>query len=366
LFNTFIRLDAGHVKIIPNAAVGRSRPLPLDEGIKNLNEIMQIVLGTDHVSAAAPRIKFPVLLDKGDGGIPAAGIGVLPSAEKDFIRLQELLISGRMPVDDEYAVLLGSKLADQLGLTTGDEMFFVTTDSYGGLGPGLYKVSGITETGVVGIDRRTFYITMPAAQEQLALDNSAAEIVVLAEGGLEQATEVAKAINERLQMAGRTDVTALSWKEQGTLYRAMAPARFYILILMALLAVVAMTTVVNTILMSVMERTREIGALRAMGFERKTVTKLIVSETLVIGLLGTIFGMILGLAIALILQRTGIDLSAALDQVDMPINSIIRPQPRVITAVKSGIFGVLTSILAAWYPARVANRLEPADAIRMN
>ncbi|MDP8205981.1 MAG: FtsX-like permease family protein [Candidatus Electryonea clarkiae] len=361
---SFIRLDAGHVKIMPKNAVERTKPLPLDEGIKNLSEVIKTVEAIPSVLHIAPRLRFGVLLDKPGGSIPALGIAMMPSRETEFMDLQEYIIEGQLPSDNENKLLIGKKLAKELNLKVGDELFMVAKDAYGGFGPGLYTVAGITSTGVPSIDRRTFYLPLPAAQDQLAIENSALEIVCRVEGSMYASEEVALIIQSKLIEAGYDDLEAVPWQKQGMIYSMIEPARYANGIIIMLLAVIAISTVINTVLMSVMERTRELGTMRALGYGRRQIVWLIISESFVIGIISSIFGIILGMGMALWIQRVGIDFSAAMGSIDIPMKPIIYPEPRNITALWAAVYGVVISALAAWYPARVAVRMHPAEAIR--
>ena len=370
IFETFIQLDAGHIKVIPKKAVDRSRPLPLDKGIKNISRLLRLIKAEPGITEVSPRIRFPVLLENDGNSIPALGVALYPSREQRLMNLESQLVAGSVPSDSSWETLLGIKLAEKLGLTVGDELFMVTTDSYGGLGPGLYKIAGIVQSGVGYIDKKTFYVPLRAAQDQLALDDGALEIVCRVENGLIESIPVAASLNERLKgdssEGGNPDIVALPWQKQGNLYDLLSPVKVYSLILMLLLGIIALTTVVNTILMSVMERTREIGALRALGFDRSTIVKMIISESMLIGVVGTLAGVNFGLTIALILQHTGIDFSNAVESIEMPMKPIVYPNPDVLTAVKAAIFGLFLALVAAWYPARKAVKLTPAEAIRSN
>jgi len=367
IFETFIQLDAGHIKVVPVEATHRSRPLPLDKGIRNLREVLKIIESQPGITDVSPRIRFPVLMDdSGNSSYPAFGVALYPSRERRLMNLGNLLVEGEIPADSSRDALLGIKLSQVLGLSVGDELFVVTSDAYGGLGPGLYTVSGIVRSGLSYIDKKTFYVPLPAGQDQLDMNDRAMEIVCRVEDGFYRSIPVADSLNARLKQAGFTEVEALPWQGQGSLYQIMAPMTVFYWVLMLLLGAIAFTTIVNTVLMSVMERTREIGALRALGFDRGTVIKMILGESLVVGILGTIAGVTLGMTVALFLHNTGIDVSGATESIELPIRSIVYPDPSLISAIKAAIFGLILTLIAAWYPARVAVRLKPAEALRMD
>ena len=361
---TFIRLEAGHVKVLPTEAEDRTRPLPLQVSVADAEKLTREIEKIPAVAVAAPRIRFPVLLDKPGGSIPAFGTGVVFRSEKELLDLESILIQGRIPGDGSQEVVMGDQLAKEIGLAVGDELFMVASDAYGGLGPGLYTVSGLFHSGVSPVDRKNFYIPLNAAQEQLSLDDACTEIAIRIRGDSDDAFIVAEQVNQVLRELNRDDIIALPWQRQGWLYRMMAPMKYVNVIVMFLLGIIAMTTIVNTVLMSVIERTREIGALRALGYGRATVMRLILSESLAIGIVGTALGLAVGMTVALILQQTGIDFSTAMKTVDLPIRPVIYPHPDILIAVKAALFGMFISLAAAWYPARVAVRLEPATALR--
>lgn len=363
VLNTFIQTDAGHVKVMPRKAVDRVRMLPLDDGFTRLDSLVNVISSVDGVEQVAPRIRFGVLLDGDENAVPAIGVATIPSHEEGLLNLREVVTDGRVPQDGSDEVLLGDQLAADLNLAIGGELFLVANTSYGGLGPGVYRVVGLAHTGVQMLDRKQFYIPLHPAQEQLAMENRALEIVCRVKDGRERSIEVAAAMQEALDRAGFENAVAVPWQKQGYLYSAVQQASLFEGIMMLLLAVIALTTVINTVLMSVMERVREIGALRALGFDRGTVIRLVLTESLIVGVVGTVAGVALGMAVSLWLQHTGLDFSNVLKSVEIPLNPVIHPRPSWLTALKASLFGLLVALAAAWYPARVAVRLEPARAL---
>ena len=129
--DNFIRLNAGHIKIVPEEASGNSRLLPLEQGITDISRVLEIIEDNPSIEVAAPRIQYGVLLEKPGGIIPAIGIALVPSLESKLLNLEEYLISGTLPSDSDNSILLGSELAEDLELTLHDEMFIVASDVYG-------------------------------------------------------------------------------------------------------------------------------------------------------------------------------------------------------------------------------------------
>ena len=363
-FQSYVRIEAGHVKTMPELAADRVRILPLDDGLRNLDSLMTVIESVDGVVQASARIRFGVLLDGPEGAVPAFGTALTPSREHGLMELDEWVSEGFCPADGADEVMIGSALAEKLGLTIGDEFFFVASTSYGGLGPGVYTVSGIFHSGITMLDRRTFYLPLVPAQYQLAMEDRALEIAIMVEGGMDASLMAADEIQAAIDDAGFEDVIAVPWQKQGNVYEMMAPAQVFSVILMGLLGIIALTTVINTVLMSVMERTREIGALRALGFDRSTVIRMILTESAIVGFVGTILGLIIGMAVSIWLGHVGIDFSEIVKHIDLPMNTTFYPEASLFTAIRASLLGLTVAILAAWYPARVAARLEPAKALR--
>ncbi|MFH0883420.1 MAG: FtsX-like permease family protein [bacterium] len=362
--DTTIRLETGQVKVMPAKAVGRIRSIALEDGIRNVGELVKQLEAIDGVQQVSPRIPFGVLLDKPKGAMPAAGMAHDMSRETHLMELGSMVIEGRLPEDNASETLIGYRLADEMGLKLGDELFVVATTSYGGLGPGLYKIVGLMDTGIPTLDRKFFHIPLSEGQFQLAMDDMAMDIAISLDDGAEAAETMTSIIQQALNDAGRSDLIALTWRQASLMAGAMDPAEKMSSVLMMLIGIVALTTVINTVLMSVMERIREFGALRALGFTRGRITRIVLLETLLLGLIGTAVGIGVGMGISEWLHIVGIDVTTAMENINMIFQPIVRPVPSIQIAIYAAFFGALVSILAAWYPARVAVRINPATALR--
>lgn len=360
---TTVRLSTGEMQIKPVKGVGRVRALPLEDGIKNVNGLVDSLEQLPGILQVSPRISFGVLLDKDKGAIPAAGMGHDPERETHLMKMAEMVSAGRLPAQGSNEALVGDSLAHELGLALGDELFIVANTSYGGLGPGLYKIVGMMHTGISMIDKKTFHVPLQPIQEQLVMDDMAVDIALALDGGVQAAREMKPKIRALLDEMGRDDLAVLTWKEASVEAGVMDQADSMTSLFTLLIGIVAFTTVVNTVLMSVMERIREFGALRALGFTRPHVMRIVLFETMILGIAGTVVGVVLGMGIAKWLNIVGLDFSAQMSGMDLLVNPIIRPVPNMTVAMYAGFFGAMVSIIAAWYPARVAVRIAPATAL---
>ncbi len=362
--DTTIRLETGDVKVMPKKAVGRIRSIALEDGIKNVGELVKQLEAIDGVQQVSPRIAFGVLLDKEKGAVPAAGMAHDMSRETHLMNLGPTVMEGRLPQDNAAETLIGYRLAEEMGLNLGDDLFIVSTTSYGGLGPGLYKIVGLMKTGIPTFDRKYFHIPLSEGQYQLAMDDMAMNIAISLDGGADASAVMATKIQQVLDDDGRSDLVALSWKQASVMAGVMDPAEQMTGVFMMLIGIVALTTVINTVLMSVMERIREFGALRALGFTRGRITRIVLSETFLLGVIGTVVGIVVGYGVSQWLHVVGINVTAVFENSDFTFEPIIRPNPSLPIAIYAAFFGALISVIAAWYPARVAVRIQPATALR--
>jgi putative ABC transport system permease protein len=156
----------------------------------------------------------------------------------------------------------------------------------------------------------------------------------------------------------------LTWLDQSSLMQMLSTVRPLLGVVFGLLLIMAGLIIVNTMLMTVMERTQEFGMEAALGMRRSNIVALILSEGMVIGLLGGLAGAAVGTVVAVWLQSVGIDVAAAMRSMELPFQGTIYPDWRPLYTVSSALVGIVTAGLAAIYPAWRAVRMTPAEALR--
>jgi len=195
------------------------------------------------------------------------------------------------------------------------------------------------------------------------MDAATTEILVFAEDP-ETADSLAVELSSVLdgQVPGGLEV--LSWKDQSPFIRMMDQMVPMMAIVFFILLLMASLIIINTMLMTVMERMREFGMLAALGMRQGVIVKLILFEGLVIGLIGAAIGGVLGTGIAVWVEQVGIDVSAAARGIDIPFQGRIYPDWKLLFTVISAVLGMITAVLATLYPAKRAISQTPAEAIR--
>ena len=363
MFDNTIRLTSGHVRILNSEYVKREKMLPLESNIPDYVSIEKIAEKNPNVTLTAGRIKFGVLLEHKGKNKPVLGTGIVPATESKISHLDQKIVEGRIIRPGQEEMNIGKNLAQELGLKLGDTLTVVTQTAYGSITAMNLKIVGIFNFGVPSVDKTTFYIPLDKAQELLDLNGAVTEIFILIKD-MYKAPEVAKEIKAVLP----NQYTTKAWQEQGILFFYMGFAKKIYGSIYFLILFLASFTILITLFMSVLERTKEIGTMKALGMKNRQVMGVILFEALLIGTIASFIGAIWGAGIAYYLATEGIDFSATFNAMKGTINLPISYVYRAIFSWGIILFGfcmgILFSILAAIPPALRAAKMEPTEALR--
>ena len=324
----------------------------------------------DGVVGVSPFVLSQVSVLRGAYSQPADMYGVAPSMEGDPVTEMEARIRDGIhdlgPTESGLpAVLMGSRLAARMQLLRGDTVTLIAFEniSIGPMGipsPSMrqYQVSGTFTTGMYDYDTKNIYVTLSASQEQLGIKGKNQV------SGLSVSTidpDEAGVIAGRIQSELGNEFSAISWSAtNAALFSALKLEKLAMGLILFLIVVVAAFNIVSTLVMVVVDKTREIGILKAMGVSNQTIMRIFMLQGVGIGILGTIFGLILGVATSLMLNRYEIIKIPAevyfVDKLPLALNMI-----DVGTIV---IGSIVVSFLATVFPAVRASQLEPVEAIR--
>ncbi|MCK5730245.1 MAG: ABC transporter permease, partial [Draconibacterium sp.] len=290
-------------------------------------------------------------------------LGIDTEKEKQVTDIFEHLIDGtylektsRMP-----PILIGEKLAKKLKLKVGSKVNVQMVDLSGDLSSKGYRISGIYKTGNSTFDESHLFVQYKDLQTQLGIENGAAhEIAIIVDKG----DEVSLVKSSIKNIANKYDVQ--TWKElspEMSLLTDSMDQYMYFFILIILLGLCF--GIINTMLMAVLERTKEIGMLMAVGMNKRRIFAMIILESTMLTLTGGILGILLGSGITKFFETTPIDLSIFSEGLEKygyatQINTSLQTD----TLITITILVVITGLLSAIYPARKALKLNPAEATR--
>lgn len=360
---TYARTESGHLRIRRAGYTERERFLPVYLNLPHITQLVGAVREHAGVVQVLPRIKAAVLVDGAGSNRGGLLLGLELTQEEGYLDPAAMVSEGRLPRAGAAEIMVGRRFAEKLQVSVGDTIVLLGQTAYRSLGGLSLVVSGLAVSGMAQFDNSVLIAPLDQAQELVDLLGGSTEIVVFVDDP-DAASALAHALQEELDPLVPGGVEVRSWQDQGPLANMLQMARAAFGVMLFIMLLMASLIIVNTMLMSVMERTQEFGMQAALGMRRGDIVALVLAEGLVIGTLGAVAGGVLGSGLALWLERTGIDVRAATEAVDFPFQGILYPdwQPQFVIA--AALLGMAAAVVAALYPAWRAARLTPAEALR--
>jgi putative ABC transport system permease protein len=327
----------------------------MDEYIENPAFLKEKIRAINEVRDVKERLRFGILLGKDETTLQAVGVGL--DLKNNEFNLSEKLKNGSI---DDTGIYIGTTLAKQLGVNLGEKLLIATKTSEGGLNGIKLPVKGIFHFGIIHFDKKIFFIGLGDAKRLLKLKDHATELYITLKDR-ERTIEVQEKIKKFLP----DYLVAQNYKEQlGNLYDTfVAMQKIYIFVEIIILFLTSFV-IINTMMMAIFERMREIGALKAMGMTNRELFLNFTIEGSLIGSYGGVLGAIVGYCLVLILGYYGINLEDSLRTMDAPIEYVIRPNLKFVQLLIAIAICLIVPALAAMIPARFIKKLTPAEALR--
>lgn len=363
IIDTFTRDRTGHIQI--HAEDYLDRP-SLYKRIKNVDDIVAKVKAVPDVVSAAPRVFAPSLTYANDKTSIATVIGIDPAAESATTSITgkkregpflDANQSGNRSPDGYDHVMIGQTVAKTLKIGIGDELVLIGQSIDGSIANDIYKVSAIIGTKD-GTERMNIYMTIDAARRYLSMGPDAHEIALMTESpddAVKVAARVAAALDD-------PELSTDPWQVvEAIFYNSMQADKKGDYVTTGIVMAMVAIGVLNAVLMSVFERTREYGLLRAVGTRPRQIFGMIVVETMMLGIISSIIGFILSLPIMHYLKVTGIPIppvevgGMVMDAMvaDLSASVFIYPVALVL----------ITAFLVSLWPAVHSARITPVAAL---
>ncbi|MCW9033746.1 MAG: FtsX-like permease family protein [Rhodospirillales bacterium] len=363
LRETTIKGGVGHFQI---GAIGQfdgyqETPMELALPAHDAEAVTKKASEIDDVRFSMKRVLFEGLISNGDRTVIFLGRGVEPGKEKKLSRNFAPIIAGRsLPkikkdkAVDLNKVILGKDLARNLGVKPGDFVTLLTTTVHGSLNAIDLTVSGLYTTGIPEQDERFLMVPLPIAQSLLGTDKVSRVVVVL------DKTEVTNTILSNLQK-DFPKLEMKDWLSLAPFYQKVVTLYQSIFTVMgAIVVLVVLLSTTNTMLMSIMERAREIGTIRAFGISRIRLKLNFLIEGGIIGLIGASTGAVMAYGSAQVVNQVGILMPPPPGMnVEIPLLFMIDG------SYFAGVISLLIIVgsISAWYPSRHAVRQKIVDAL---
>lgn len=314
----------------------RAQPL---QRIDNWQSLMADLDTISELVAISPVVSGPALVQKGRATASVIVNGIDPQRYQNIVDLPGHMMRGSFQVDSED-VLVGSELARDLGLQVGDKLQLQAGDSR----TALVRVRGIFTMGVQELDTRQLYVGLKQAQTLLNLS-----------GGITALDLKIHDIFAAREWGGRlerlTGLHVKNWMDNNSqLLNALRSQRMTTQMIRGFVGLAVGLGIASVLAVSVVQRTREVGILRAMGSTREQILRVFLAQGAMLGAMGAVFGVAGGYGLIHLFNNFGSRLFCVSVQAEVIITALL-------IAVGSGV-------LAAALPARRASRYDPAEAIR--
>lgn len=370
-FSDHIQYNSGHIKIIDREYYQQERVLPLNYNVdgfkdKSLSQMKAELKNIENIELLISRLKFGAVVSTGNELINMAGWGIERENEHQFTNYEQQLAEGRMIEDGNLEVVMGTELLNKLDKKVGDKITIMANTSFNSLTGFTVTVVGRIETGLKALNEQIFLIPLKEVQSLLYMEDQQSEILLVTPDR-KMTGEVLPEVKDYLNsQAGGEKYLALSYQETSDLLPYMEIARVVYNQIYIFIVLLASIVVINTMIMIIKERTREIGMMSALGMNKRNILLLFILEGGIMGVIGSFIGAVLGSIVNNYFAVNGIDLSSALSgfNSEIMINSIIYTHSSAGNSIFAFIVGSVIVTLSCIFPARQAAKLEPTAAMK--
>jgi ABC-type lipoprotein release transport system permease subunit len=355
-FDSSIRLQSGHIQVRSATYDENKSSLKWQDLVQNPDQIAAQIAAIPHVKAATPRLFASGFLSTGNESSGVRIYGIDPQSAANDPYRQGVISGSYLTADDSGGLLIGKPVADKLHLKAGDNVSLSVNTANGAVAEQTFSVRGIYTTGTYGFDSSTIFLPLAKAQAITQTQNHASTIFVLLTD-----TSYTDSIAASLKGPG---LKVLTWKDMNSLILDWESlAQSYISIFYLIVLAIAASVIINTQIMSVYERTREIGILSAIGMRGGRIMSLFLAESSLLAVGGVLMGLILGWLATVLFNIHGFYIGN-MGLTGMLVTDTIFAKLTLNDTISLTIMTFIVTILAGLYPAIMASRMQPVEALR--
>lgn len=364
-YETIIDYETGHLQLATGAYWDKEEELPL-ENLLELDERLLSVLGNlEGKPAFLPELSFSARLNTGFSDLPVIGKGVDSAQLLKVFKLEGQFVEGEIFTPGEYRAVIGKRLADLLKLQTGEYITLLVKDKNNTFNTIDLEIAGLVHTVNPNVNNYHVYLPLDLVQQALDVGNQVSKVVLrLADRSL--AADLAGRLQNSLNK-DHPNITVIPWNQMEALaFEDVSHLENQLILMITLL--IAAIAIINTVILSALERMGEIGMMKAMGLQTREVVYTFVLESTGIGILGGLAGLLFGAAAVWALVSYGMDWGAMMGGVDMTSFGI-PVVGRTYGVWNPGaflfvfLFAVLVSSLSSILPSYWAASKDPVKAI---
>ena len=347
-------IQVHHPEYRENYDISKSIP----NGIELANELAT----HPNIDGVSPRVAIQSMVASAETGMGVKIMGIIPEKEKQVTNLTNFISEGDyFESVSKNPIIIGQKLAEELNVRLRSKIIITLQDLNGDITSGAFRVCGIFDTSNGIFESANVFVKYDdLARLGVLEDGIAHEIIIHLKDPDLLETET---VEIRSQLAG---LEVLNWKELvPELGYLNEMGNLYTIIIIVIILLALGFGIVNTMLMVVMERVKEIGMLMAIGMGKRRIFTMLMLETILLTLTGGLIGIILGVATTFAFKNRGINLSIYAEGLeDFGYSSHVYPSIETSMIAIIVLMVIVTGIIASVYPARKALKYNPAEAIR--
>lgn len=337
----------------------------IPSAFENRSDILDRVRSVKGVTGATPFIYTEVMLSAGGGVKGVVLRGIDPQSAPSVLSMLRQMRSGSaadLEREGTPGLIIGEELAKRLGLGMGSRVNLLSPSGQkttSGYAPRVrpFEVVGIFKTGMFEYDSSLGFVTLGASRDVLGLPENYLSGVELTVDDVYKADKISTLVSTELG----SPFYVRSWMEMNAnLFAALKLEKIGMFILLAMVVLIGSFSIVTTLVMLVMEKTRDIAIIMSMGATSGMIRRIFMFQGTIIGVIGTLLGYALGLSLGWLLKRYQF--------IKLPENVYTLDHLPIIISLSDvliiGASAMLLCFLATLYPARQASRLQPAEALR--
>lgn len=354
-----IRSQLGHIQVMPRGAAAASAADPFAALLPATSDVMQQIAAEPWLRTLGPRLAFSGLISHGDSTISFIAEGVSPPAEAELSTAMTFVEGLPLAENEPRGIVLGKGLAANLGVSVNDTVVLVVNTASGGINAVECRVRGVFRTITKAYDDVALRVPISTARDLLRTDGSHVWVLLL------DRTETTPAALAQLRSRFASHgLEFVPWTDMADFYKKTA-ALFgkQVFVVKVIIAMIIVLSVSSTLMMTVLERTGEVGTALAIGVRRSRILRQFLLEGVLIGLIGGAAGVLLGILLAEAISRIGIPMPPPPGMDHGYIAGIALSSKLVVDAF---LIAAGPALLAALYPAWSASRRPIVDSLRHN